>query len=59
MTDSKDNEANSNDPPQDGGTHSSFEMSQQKIEDFDDGANVLWSLYVRETKGHDEATIRT
>jgi hypothetical protein len=29
------------------------------VEDFDDSANALWSLYVKEAKGHDEATIQT
>jgi hypothetical protein len=29
------------------------------VEDFDDSANALWSLYVKETKSHDEATVGT
>ncbi|KAI9463038.1 hypothetical protein F5148DRAFT_982507, partial [Russula earlei] len=29
------------------------------IEDFDDSANVLWSLYGKEARGHDGATIQT
>jgi len=29
------------------------------VEDFDDSANALWSLYGKEAKGHDEATIQT
>jgi hypothetical protein len=27
--------------------------------DFDDSANALWSLYGKEAKGHDKATIKT
>ena len=29
------------------------------VEDFDDSANALWSLYVDEAKSHDEATVGT
>ena len=29
------------------------------VGDFDDSANALWSLYEKEAKGHDEATIQT
>jgi hypothetical protein len=29
------------------------------LEDFDDSANALWSLYGKEAKGHDTATIRS
>jgi len=29
------------------------------VGDFDDSANALWSLYGKEAKGHDEATIQT
>jgi hypothetical protein len=59
--DSKDNEANANDPPGDGGAHSdnSPQVSQEKVEDFHDSANALWSVYVKEAKAHDEAKIQT
>jgi hypothetical protein len=30
-----------------------------EVEDFDDSANALWSLYVKEAKSHDEATVET
>jgi hypothetical protein len=29
------------------------------VEDFDDSANALWSLYEKEAKSHDEATVGT
>ncbi len=29
------------------------------VEDFDDSANALWTLYGKEAKGYDEATIET
>jgi hypothetical protein len=29
------------------------------VEDFDDSANALWSLYAKEAKSHDEATVET
>ena len=29
------------------------------VEDFGDSANALWSLYVKEVKSHDEATVGT
>jgi hypothetical protein len=29
------------------------------VEDFDDSANALWTLYVKEAKSHDEATVGT
>ena len=29
------------------------------VEDFGDSANALWSLYVKEVKSHDEATVET
>jgi hypothetical protein len=28
-------------------------------EDFDDSANALWSLYEKEARSHDEATVGT
>jgi hypothetical protein len=47
----------------DGGipTGSSAQESQEKtvVEDFDDSANALWSLYAKEAKSHDEATMET
>ncbi|KAH9958758.1 hypothetical protein BC827DRAFT_549816 [Russula dissimulans] len=50
-------------PAADGGTHTDhpFEIPQNnhKVEDFDDSANALWSLYGKEAKGHDQATIQT
>jgi hypothetical protein len=49
--------------PGDSGTRagsSSRELQDNPIlEDFDDSANALWSLYVKEAKGHDTATIRS
>ncbi len=29
------------------------------VGDFDDSANALWSLYEKEAKSHDEATVGT
>ena len=42
-------------------TGSSAEESPENtvVEDFDDSANALWSLYAKEAKSHDEATVET
>ena len=48
-----------------GGTHRDISFKEQRrdeshmVEDFEDSSNALWSLYVKEAKGHDEATIHT
>jgi len=58
-------EANTEKTPGDGGAHQDISFKEQHrdenhmVEDFDDGANALWSLYGKEAKGHDEATIQT
>jgi hypothetical protein len=60
-------EANTEKTPgdSDGGAHRDIVFKDQRrdeshmVEDFDDGANALWSLYGKEAKGHDEATIQT
>jgi len=35
------------------------EDSREKPNDFDDSANVLWYLYGKEVKDHDEARMQT
>ncbi|KAH9979628.1 hypothetical protein BJV74DRAFT_125018, partial [Russula compacta] len=50
------------DNPTDDGAIQSGHSSQESQEypgDFDDSANALWSLYEKEAKGYDEATIQT
>jgi hypothetical protein len=59
FTDEKDS-----DNRRDGGsipTGSSAEESPENtvVEDFDDSANALWSLYAKVAKSHDEATVET
>lgn len=43
--------------PAGGGVHTGGRS--QRPEDFDDSANALWSLYEKEAKSHDEATVGT
>jgi hypothetical protein len=61
LTDRKETDADT--PLAHGGPHtgSSSHTPQEnpKVEDFDDSANALWSLYVKEAKSHDEATVGT
>jgi hypothetical protein len=50
-------------PPAGGGLHTggSSQRPQENhvVGDFDDSANALWSLYEKEAKSHDEATVGT
>jgi hypothetical protein len=50
-------------PPAHGSLHtgSSSQRPQENpmVGDFDESANALWSLYVKEAKSHDEATVGT
>ena len=47
-------------PPGDGGSLADDDPSQESKElDFDDRANALWTLYGKEAKHFDEATINT
>jgi hypothetical protein len=41
------------------GANSLTRRNETDIEDFDDSANALWSLYGKEAKGCDEATIQS
>ena len=42
-----------------GAPRHSPEDSPEEAKDFDDSANVLWYLYGKEAKGHDEARMQT
>ena len=35
------------------------ESHEQRLQDFDDSANDLWSLYEKEAKSHDQTRIKT
>ena len=50
-------------PPAHSGLHTSGSsqtpQENPSVEDFNDSANALWSLYVDEAKSHDGATVGT
>jgi len=48
-----------NDQSGNGAPGHSPEDSPEKSKDFDDSANVLWYLYGKEAKDHDEARMQT
>jgi len=57
------NEIDTDNTPDDGAIHRDCSSREPRknpmVEDFDDSANALWTLYGKEAKGYDEATIET
>jgi hypothetical protein len=57
------NEIDTDNTPKDGAIHQDCSSREPRknpmVEDFDDSANALWTLYGKEAKGYDEATIKT
>jgi len=59
INDSTDQGGGMNDQSGNGAPSHSPKDSREKPKDFDNSANVLWNLYGKEAKDHDEARMQT